>query len=193
MEKDARLISGKKFQRKNLDKGGFRRYFVNTVNEITGNLRIPDNKELLAYQTQRLQALLKEVNDCCEERYLHETRRFNLLNAEIRSLMLFKGERYLTVKGMAEKMEVAKSRVTKIVDGLIRKGLVQRIEDPGDGRIVLVKLTSEGLKKSEEIEEFRQEIHHKILTAMNGDERKTLLANLDLLRATMETVKAHLF
>ena len=163
------------------------------MNEITGNLRIPDNKELLAYQTQRLQALLKEVNDCCEERYLHETRRFNLLNAEIRSLMLFKGERYLTVKGMAEKMEVAKSRVTKIVDGLIRKGLVQRIEDPGDGRIVLVKLTSEGLKKSEEIEEFRQEIHHKILKAMNGDERKTLLANLDLLRATMETVKAHLF
>ena len=159
---------------------------------MTDHIKIPDNKELLAYQTQKLQALLKEVNDCCEERYLHETKRFNLLNAEIRCLMLFKGERYLTVKGMAEKMEVAKSRVTRIVDGLISKGLVQRIDDPGDGRIVLVKLTAEGLKKSEEIEEFRREIHYKLLTAMSGDERKMLLANLDLLRATMESVKAHL-
>jgi DNA-binding MarR family transcriptional regulator len=162
------------------------------VNELTDNLKIPDNKELLAYQTQKLQALLKEVNDCCEERYLYETKRFNLLNAEIRCLMLFKGERYLTVKGMAEKMEVAKSRVTRIVDGLISKGLVQRIGDPGDGRIVLVKLTAEGLKKSEGIEEFRGEIHYKILTAMSGDERKMLLTNLDLLRATMESVKANL-
>jgi DNA-binding MarR family transcriptional regulator len=151
-----------------------------------------ENKELLAYQTQKLHDLLKEVNGCCEERYLHETKRFNLLYAEIRCLVLFKGERYLTVKGIAQKLEVAKSRVTKIVDGLINKGLVQRIEDPKDGRIVLVKLTPEGLKKSEDIEEFRRDIHYKILMAINGDERKVLLANLDLLRATMQSVKADL-
>jgi DNA-binding MarR family transcriptional regulator len=162
------------------------------MNNISLKVATSDNKELLAYQTQRLQALLKEVNGCCEERYLHETRKFNLLYAEIRCLMLFKGERYLTVKSIAQKLDVAKSRVTKIVDGLIDKGLVQRVEDPGDGRIVLVKLTAEGLRRSEEIERFRSEIHNKILMAMNGEERKMLLANLDLLRATMESVKADL-
>jgi DNA-binding MarR family transcriptional regulator len=162
------------------------------VNDLFLKFKTSDNKELLAYQTQKLQDLLKEVNGCCEERYLHETRRFHLLYAEIRCLMLFKGERYLTVKGIAQKLDVAKSRVTRIVDGLINKGLVQRIEDPKDGRIVLVKLTAEGLKKSAEIEKFRSELHYKILTAMNGEERKLLLANLDLLRATMESVKADL-
>ena len=160
------------------------------MNNRSLKFKASDNKELLAYQTQKLQDLLKEVNGCCEERYFYETKRFSLLYAEIRCLMLFKGERYLTVKDLAQKLDVAKSRVTKIVDGLINKGLVERIEDPKDGRIVLVKLTLEGQKKSEEIEEFRWGIHYKILAAMNGDERKMLLANLDLLRGTMEAVKA---
>jgi DNA-binding MarR family transcriptional regulator len=151
-----------------------------------------DNQHLLAYQTQKLQDLIREINGCCEERYLYEAKKFNLLYAEIRCLTLFKGERYLTVKDIAQKLDVVKSRVTRIVDGLISKGLVQRIEDPKDGRIVLVKLTAGGSKKSEEIEEFRKGIHHKILAAMSSDERKTLLVNLDILRATMEAVKADL-
>jgi DNA-binding MarR family transcriptional regulator len=159
---------------------------------MTAKVGTSDNKDLLAYQTQKLETLLKEVNGCCEERYLHETRKLNLLYAEIRCLILFKGERYLTVKSISQKLDVAKGRVTKIVDGLINKGLVLRIDDPGDGRIVLVKLTAEGLRKSEEIEKFRRDIHYKILTALNGEERKMLLATLDLLRATMESVKADL-
>ena len=166
--------------------------FVNTVNEMDAKIEVSDNKELLTYQTQKLEALLKEVNGCCEERYLHETNKFDILYAEIRCLMLLKGERYLTVKSISQKLDVAKGRVTKIVDGLINKGLAQRIDDPGDGRIVLVKLTAEGLRKSKEIEKFRRDIHYKILRALDGEERKMLLATLDLLRATMESVKADL-
>jgi DNA-binding MarR family transcriptional regulator len=192
VEQAARLTLGRNFQTKTLDTGAIRQYFVNTMNDAVYRFRSPDNAELLAYQTRKLQDLLKEVTACCEERYLYEAKIFSLLNAEIRCLMLFQGERYLTVKGIAEKLDVAKSRVTKIVDGLISKGLVQRIEDPKDGRVVLVKLTAEGLKKSEDIAAFRKDIHYKILAAMSGEERKIVLANLDLLRATMEGVKADL-
>ncbi|NIN01809.1 MAG: MarR family transcriptional regulator, partial [candidate division Zixibacteria bacterium] len=91
--------------------------------------------------------------------------------AELKCLMLFEGERYLTVKGIAQKLEVAKSRVTKIVNGLIGKGLVAQIDDPEDGRIRLISLTSAGQKKSDEIDAFQKEIHRKILLQMDGDER----------------------
>ena len=56
---------------------------------------------------------------------LFESHKFGLLQAELKCLMLFDMERYWTVKGIAQKMEVAKSLVTKIMDGLIKKTLIQ--------------------------------------------------------------------
>ena len=152
----------------------------------------PENQELLTFQTRKLQDLMSQVVGCCEDRKFYESQRYNLLYAEMRCLMLFEGERYLTVKGIAQKLDVAKSRVTRIVDGLIEKRLVERMEDPKDGRIKLVNLTPTGLKKSEEIGAFRREICYKILTQMGAEERRILLSSLDLLRAAMEAVKASL-
>ena len=77
------------------------------------------NEELLRYQAERLQDLINEMLQCCDDRKLYESQRFNLPYAELKCLMLFKGERYLTVKGIAQKLDVAKSRVTKIVNGQI--------------------------------------------------------------------------
>ena len=176
-----------------LDKDHFQSYFVNAMNNPVTQIDAHENEELLAHQTRKLQELVAEIIGCCDDRHLHESKQFNLLYAEIRCLMLFSGERYLTVKTLSQRLDVAKSRVTKVVDGLIEKGLAQRIEDPKDKRIVLVKLTSAGMKKFEELEAFRREIHSKILTSMSAENRRGVLANLDLLRAAMEAVKSELF
>jgi len=147
------------------------------------------NEELLNYQTSRLQNLIGEMLQCCEDRKLLQSQKFELPYSELKCLMLFNGERYLTVKGIAQRLEVAKSRVTKIINGLIDKGLVRRIEDPDDGRIKLISLTPIGEEKSKDIEAFQREIHQKILLNLGSDERKTVLSNLDLLRTAMEAVK----
>jgi len=150
------------------------------------------NQGLLKYQAFRLQELISEMLECCEDKKLYESNRFNLPYAELKCLMLFDGERYLTVKGIAQKLEVAKSRVTKIVDGLIEKGLVDRMDDPKDARIKLINLTSEGRHKSEEIASFQREIHRKILLQMDTEERKSMLSYLEVLRSAMEAVKEQL-
>ena len=103
--------------------------------------------------------------------------------------MLFDGERYLTVKRIAQRLEVAKSRVTVIIQGLIDKGLVDRTEDPQDSRIKLISLTSLGIKKSQEITDFKISLHKKILTHMVPEERKSIISYLEILRSTMEAVK----
>jgi DNA-binding MarR family transcriptional regulator len=110
----------------------------------------------------------------------------------LKCLRLFDGQRYLTVKGLAQQLEVAKSRVTKIVNGLIEKGLVVQIDDPKDGRVRLIRLTPTGQKKSEAVGEFQRAIHRKILLQLDADERKDVLSCLDLLRSAMEGVKAEL-
>jgi len=155
------------------------------MNELLPNT----NDEFMNYQAGKLQNLIVEMVECCEDRKLYEAHRFSLPYSELKCLMLFDGERYLTVKGMAHRLEVAKSRVTKIVDGLIGKELVQRFEDPKDARIKLIALTPAGRKKAEEILEFQKDIHRQILIHLGDDESKIVLSKLEMLRSAMESVK----
>ncbi len=133
--------------------------------------------------------LIKEIVKCCEDRKLYESQKFGLPYAELNCLMQFNGERYLTVKGISLKLDVAKSRVTKIINGLIEKGMVEQINDPKDARVKLINLTPAGQRKSEKIDLFLKEIHQKLLLQMDHDERKNTLSYLELLRSAMESVK----
>ena len=148
--------------------------------------------DLLSYQTVRLRDLVLEMVGCCEDRKLYETQKFGLPYSELKCLMLFEAVRYLTAKDIAHRLDVAKSRITKIINSLMEKGLVKQIDDPGDGRRKLINLTPAGQKKSEEIAVFERDIHRKILLEMGPEERKILLAYLELLRSTMEGVKEDL-
>ena len=119
----------------------------------------------------------------------YQSERFNLPDAELRCLVLFGEERYLTSKGIAYKMNLVKSRVSRITDGLIRKELIQRIKDPGDSRISLLSLTAKGQEKLGEINSFMEDIHGRVLQQIAPDQRKTVLTNLEVLKASMEAVK----
>jgi DNA-binding MarR family transcriptional regulator len=151
---------------------------------------VKTDEELVGYQVSRLQDLINEIVHCCEDKRLYESQRFELPYAELRCLMLFEGERYLTVKGIARKLEVAKSRVTKLINGLVEKGLVETIEDPRDARVKLIKLTPPGQGKSEEIAAFRGGIHSRILMHIGPDKRLNTLSHLELLRSAMEAAKS---
>lgn len=119
----------------------------------------------------------------------YQSERFGLPDAELRCLMLFEEERYLTAKGIAFKMNVVKSRVSKIVEGLLNKKLVQRIKDPEDSRVSLLSLTTEGHNKLNQINLFLEDIHHQILLQIAPDQRQAVLTNLDILKASMEAAK----
>jgi DNA-binding MarR family transcriptional regulator len=144
---------------------------------------------LFAYQTRRLQDLIVEILQCCKQRTSYLSERYNIPEAELRCLLLFSGERYLTAKGVAQRLEVAKSRVTKIIDGLIQKRLVETMDDPKDARIKLISLTPEGQKRAEEIETVSRQLHQRLLLEFDPEQRKTVLSCLEMLRSSMEAVK----
>ncbi len=140
-------------------------------------------------QLVQFQALVIKLYQCCQERMQYQSERFDLPDAELRCLLLFDGERYLTSKSIALKMNVVKSRVTKIIAGLVKKKMVQRVRDPEDSRVTLLCLTPEGRQKLNEINEFNATIHHEVLLQMEKSQRKTMLTNLEILKASMEAVK----
>jgi DNA-binding MarR family transcriptional regulator len=141
------------------------------------------------YQTHRLQELMGEMVHCCQERLLLQAKRFNLPQAELKCLTLFGQERYLTVKGLAQKLEVAKSRVTILLEGLVHKGLLTRAQDPHDARVRLFSLTPPGRQKLAEVQDFLLDIHTSLLANINPEQRGDVLLALEALRASMEVVK----
>lgn len=155
------------------------------MNEIAGQ----SEPNIPEYQLQQFQELITRLFQCCSERMQYQSDRFNLPDAELRCLLLFGSERYLTPKGIALKMNVVKSRITKIIEGLLKKNFIQRIKDPEDSRVSLLSLTSEGQKKISEIRAFLNEVHEQVLLQFPLEQRQNLLMNLDRLKSSMEAVK----
>ena len=140
------------------------------------------------HQVDQFRKLILRLFQCCQERMQYQSDRFGLPDAEIRCLLLFGEERYLTSKGIALKLNVVKSRVTKIVVGLIQKGLIKKIPDPGDSRVVLLCLTPEGQAKLKEVNSFMMDLHSEVLGLIHPDQRNNLITNLEMLRLSMEAV-----
>ncbi len=145
--------------------------------------------EIQEHQLYQFREIMAKLFQCCQERMSYQSERFGLPEAELRCLMLFGDERYLTPKGIAQKMHVVKSRVSKIIQGLVKKEFVQKIKDPEDSRIKLISLTPEGQKKWHEINSFINDIHTEVLLQMVPDQRKALITNMDILAASMESIK----
>ena len=139
------------------------------------------NGGISQYQLDKFQEIIAKLFQCCQERMQYQCERFSLPDAELRCLTLFGDERYLTAKSIAHKMNVVKSRVSKIIDGLISKNLIQRIKDPEDSRISLLSLTPDGQIKLNEINQFLNDIHGRVLSQMAPDQRQSVLTNLDII------------
>jgi DNA-binding MarR family transcriptional regulator len=158
------------------------------MNQITKKEEAPVNSE----QARRLRQLIADIIQCCQERQLFEAELFGLPRAELRCLLCFGQQRYLTAKNLALKLEVGKSRVSKLVEGLLKKQLIEIIADPKDGRVKLLTLTRRGRQKVGQIDEFLVGVHARVLSQVEAKQRNLVLAALEMLWSAMETVKQEL-
>ncbi len=142
-----------------------------------------------ASQTDRFQHLIFDLYQCCQQRMQQQSERFDLPEAELRCLRLFGRERYLTPKGIAGQMGVVKSRITKLINGLLEKGLIRRFKDPQDSRISLLRLTPAGQAKLGRINAYLKSANQDVLARMTAEQRDKLLEHLEVLRAAMKTTR----
>ncbi len=80
----------------------------------------------------------------------------DLTMAQVKVLFLLHHEGPLRTGHIAARLDVKLPTVTSTVDGLVKRGLVQREDDPHDRRIVIVRLTPEGSALMERLQQGRQ-------------------------------------
>ncbi|MES9560267.1 MarR family transcriptional regulator [Streptomyces sp. NPDC007076] len=90
---------------------------------------------------------------------------------------------------LAQEFDVAPRTVTTLVDGLERRGLVQRAPDPHDRRAVLVSVTGKGNALMQEIEWGRQALADELVNGLTRDERVEFARLLNKIRPATKSEK----
>jgi DNA-binding MarR family transcriptional regulator len=100
-------------------------------------------------------------------------------------------EESLAIGALAERMGVTPGATTRLVDGMIGRGWLERRRDPDDRRRVLLKLTEEGRQEAEYLRDSTEEVVEDVLEELPADERETILAALRSLREAMQRAEVH--
>jgi len=96
------------------------------------------------------------------------------------------------VSGLAAHSRVTKGAMTRLVDGLERRGWVCRAKGDNDGRRVLVALTPEGADEAKRLTRLTKQSIDTILERIPEQEREQAVRSIHLLRKAAEQTRTHL-
>ena len=108
-----------------------------------------------------------------------QDRSLSKLNLHV--LMLLDHHGPLPMSRLAALVDVSMSNMTGIVDRLEHGGMVERIRDDRDRRLVLVRATPTGASRCEEAEGLRREHLRRLIGTLDGRERAVVLTAAQVL------------
>lgn len=141
----------------------------------------PDRAEL----ARRASEALDRVACAAERRLERHAGEFGLSDAklEVLEVLCCCSDRRACLHALGDELGVTRPNVTKLVDGLERGGLVERLPHPSDRRMVHAHLTRQGLRVAERALPGRSEVMERLWDALDDDELAQLVA---LLQAVAE-------
>jgi len=143
-------------------------------------------------QVSKLFNLLREIVDCCQTRESFQAESYNLTISEARCLYQMLIDDCESTAKLAEKLGIAKSRITRIVDGLVEKNLVIRSEDAKDRRFMLVKFTAKGKEIAENHASFMFKLHKEVFNTIPVDKHEATIKHLEILSTAIKSVRTRL-
>lgn len=105
-------------------------------------------------------------------------------------VMVYREDR-MTIGDLCDRMFLACSTVSGLVDRLEKMELVERYRDEEDRRVVRLKLTEKGLQCTEEILQQRREKLEHDLAMIEVERQKELIDNLKLMLEIMNDTESN--
>ena len=122
---------------------------------------------------------------CAVARRLH---RQGISMAHLQTLWLLQEHGPLPMTRLADLLGVADPNATGIIDRMEQRGLVERLRDGADRRVVIVAQTPEGAQAVEEVDGWRSEMLGTLLQRLDTDQLLRLVGGVKELR---EAILAH--
>lgn len=96
----------------------------------------------------------------------------------------------ITMNELSDKVRLANSTMTRMMDQLVQKGMAAREPDPADRRIVRVRLTEKGRGTGTRLKQALHEVFSEVLRDLPEGEKHDLLHSLKTLnQSIVKTLK----
>lgn len=95
----------------------------------------------------------------------------------------------LAMNELAQHMHMSKQQLTRFVDGLVRRGLFERVYDERNRRSIFIRLTEEGQKELEIYGEEGVEFFSRQLRELDDEEIEQLIVSLQSLNEILSKFK----
>jgi DNA-binding MarR family transcriptional regulator len=122
----------------------------------------------------------------CQEKENRLAEAHNLLEAEFKCFRIMSSEDSLNNKDIAKRMKLSPGRVTRIMDGLVEKGYMEREIDKDDRRNMIITLSRKGKILAHKINGSYVKIHQEILQDIDTSQHKSLIKAMEHLHAAVE-------
>ena len=135
--------------------------------------------------TQRVWAVLPTLMRTIAAHLRQQEPRLDVTMWQIMVLKWLKGDP-LTVGHLARKFLVSTPTMTRLLDSLVERGLVERREDPEDRRRVRLFLTRKGEDLFQELDRRALRCVEDIVAGLAADEKERVVAAMDILQKALQ-------
>ncbi|MGB5288119.1 MAG: MarR family transcriptional regulator, partial [Ignavibacteriaceae bacterium] len=143
-----------------------------------------ENREKL--ESEILANLIFNLLPKCQQKELWLAEKNGILHAELKCLRLFETNDKLNNRFIANSLKMSQSRSTRIIDGLVNKGFLNREENPADRRNVEVSLLRKGKILTNKLRKDYINLHHKILDEIDTSQHGSLILAMENLNSAIE-------
>jgi len=141
--------------------------------------------ELARFIPYRLAALAQKVVDSCADMY---SRQFGVTIAQWRVLAVLAEHDTLHSKAIGELASMDKSKVSRAVQQMEAKELLERQKDPADNRASFVSLTEAGFDLYYQIVPQVKQWEEEFMSGVDENEHDTVLKFIDQLEGTVDKI-----
>ncbi|MGB5895656.1 MAG: MarR family transcriptional regulator [Ignavibacteriaceae bacterium] len=135
---------------------------------------------------ERLADLTFSLLARCQEREAWLAEEHGLHRAEFKCLRLFGLDENLNNKEIAKRMILSPSRLTRIIDGLEKRGYMHREIDQTDRRNMRVYLSRRGKILTNKLNKAYVDIHSEILQDIDVIQHEPLITAIEYLHLAVE-------
>ncbi|MFC2157984.1 MarR family winged helix-turn-helix transcriptional regulator [Acidobacteriota bacterium] len=121
---------------------------------------------------RKFERLDKLLNDrCCQD----------ITVAQCHVLLEIEGKENVTTVQLVKELKLDKSTLSRTVDELVQKGLVERLPHPSDRRFTPLQLTESGIQKSVELHRENDGYYTRIFQRIPKEKQKEILDGFQIL------------
>jgi len=130
--------------------------------------------------------LIFEILPICKKKETELADEHGLFQAEFKCLRLFEVDGNMNNKEIAKRMRLSQSRLTRVMDGLVKKGYMKRKIDNSDRRNMKLSLSRKGKNLTNKLNDAFIEIHSEILQDIDISQHESLITNMEHLHSAVE-------